>query len=80
MGTDAKHLYSANIFALPLKNSLIIPNHKCLGWKEFNADGEWQLGADNQHIQISNRRWRIISRQIDGEWLQSHLTIANFSD
>lgn len=68
VGTDGRHLYSANSFVLPLKNSLIIPSHKFVGWKEFNLDGEWQLKADGMMLQISSRRWRFISRQINGTY------------
>jgi DNA polymerase III sliding clamp (beta) subunit (PCNA family) len=73
VGTDGRHLYSSNSFALPLAESLIIPTHKFLGWKEFNADGEWQLrvpakNADNQYLQISSRRWRFIHRGIEGQY------------
>ena len=68
VGTDGRHLYSANSFSLPLKRSLIIPNHKFLGWKEFNADGEWQMKVDDKCLQLSSRRWRFITRQIEGEY------------
>ena len=68
VATDGKHLYSANSFALPLKRSVLIPNHKFLGWKEFNNDGEWQMKADNDNLQISSRRWRFISRHIEGQY------------
>ncbi len=68
VATDGRHLYSANSFTLPLKNSILLPTHKFLGWKEFNGDGEWQLKADNDHVQISSRRWRFISRQIQGKY------------
>lgn len=64
VATDGKHLYSANSFTLPLKSSLLIPGHKFLAWKEFNVDGEWQLRADNQHVQIRSRKWRFVSRLI----------------
>ena len=73
VGTDGRHLYSSNSFALALTESLVIPTHKFLGWKEFNADGEWQLrvpakDADNQYLQISSRRWRFIHRGIEGNY------------
>ncbi|GEP43106.1 DNA polymerase III subunit beta [Brevifollis gellanilyticus] len=68
VGTDGKHLYSANSFTLPVKNSIIIPNHKFLGWREFNSDGEWQMKADDIALQIASRRWRFISRQIQGNY------------
>jgi DNA polymerase III sliding clamp (beta) subunit (PCNA family) len=75
VGTDGRHLFSSNSFSLPLKESLIIPNQKFLGWKEFNNDGEWQLKIgpkekedDPPPFQISSRRWRFIGRQIDGNY------------
>ena len=76
VGTDGRHLFSSNSFSLPLKESLLIPNHKFLGWKEFNNDGEWQLKVgpkekeddDPPPFQISSRRWRFISRQIEGNY------------
>jgi DNA polymerase III sliding clamp (beta) subunit (PCNA family) len=77
IGTDGRHLYSANSFTLPLKNSLIIPNHKFLEWKEFNADGEWQIKADDQHVQLSSRRWRFISKQIEGKYPDWRTPIPN---
>ena len=77
VGTDGKHLYSANSFTLPLKNSVIIPSHKFLGWKEFNNDGEWQLRTDDTNIQISSRRWRFISKQIEGNYPNWRQTIPS---
>ena len=80
VGTDGKHLYSANSFTLPLKLSVLIPAHKFLGWKEFNQDGEWQMKADNEHIQLSSRRWRFITRQIQGKYPDWRVTIPNPAD
>lgn len=80
VGTDGMHLYSANSFALPLKHSVILPSHKFLGWKEFNSDGEWQLKADNQHVQLSTRRWRFISKQIEGTYPNWRQTVPHPSD
>lgn len=80
VGTDGKHLYSANSFTLPLKNSIIIPNHKFLGWKEFNSDGEWQMKVDDKAVQLSSRRWRFISKQIDGTYPNWRNSIPNPND
>jgi hypothetical protein len=77
VGTDGKHLYSANSFTLPLRNSVIIPSHKFLGWKEFNLDGEWQIKADEVAVQLSTRRWRFISKQIEGNYPNWRQTIPN---
>jgi len=75
VGTDGRHLFSSNSFSLPMKDSLIIPTHKFIGWKEFNHDGEWQLKlqaaetkGDSSYLQLSSRRWRFISRQIEGNY------------
>ena len=75
VGTDGRHLFSSNSFALPLQESVLIPSHRFLGWKEFHADGEWQLQVapkdkdnDPPPFQISSRRWQFISRQIAGNY------------
>lgn len=80
VGTDGKHLYSANSFTLPILHSVLIPSHKFLGWKEFNQDGEWQLKADDEHVQLSSRRWRFVSRQIQGKYPDWRVTVPNPSD
>ena len=80
VGTDGKHLYSANSFTLPIENSIIIPNHKFLGWKEFNNDGEWRMKADDTNIQLSSRRWRFITRQIEGKYPDWKAPIPNPAD
>lgn len=74
VGTDGRHLYASNSFKLDLKDSLIIPTNKFLGWKQFNTDGEWKLRvepgkkASAGHLQISSRRWRFITRQVEGNY------------
>jgi hypothetical protein len=75
VGTDGRHLFSSNSFTLPLKESLIIPAHKFIGSKEFNHDGEWQLKVASPakkdepgYLQLSSRRWRFITRQIEGNY------------
>lgn len=68
VATDGRHLYSANSFTLPLKESVIIPGHKFLEWKEFKNDGEWQMRVGEQHLQLSTRRWRYITKTIEGNY------------
>lgn len=80
VGTDGRHLYSANSFTLPLKNSVIIPNHKFLEWKEFNADGEWQMKVDDKTVQLSSRRWQFVSKQIEGNYPDWRAPIPNPND
>jgi len=80
IGTNGSHLYASNSFALPLKESVILPTHPFLEFKGFNMDGEWQmkLGTATKDqkavIQITSRRWRFISRQHEGiypNWKQA---------
>ena len=75
VATDGRHLFSSNSFSLPLKDSLIIPDHKFLGWKGFNSDGEWQIRINpdtkkdaKSLVQISSRRWRFITPQHEGKY------------
>ena len=41
VATDGKHLYSSNSFHVPIGTSVIIPDHRFLGWKGFGQDGDW---------------------------------------
>jgi DNA polymerase III sliding clamp (beta) subunit (PCNA family) len=68
VATDGRHLYSSNSFTLGLHDSLLIPDHKFLGWKEFNNDGEWQLRVEKEMFQVSGRRWSFISRTVEGNY------------
>lgn len=43
VGTDGRHLYSANTFTFNLPEHLIIPSTKFMVWPAFAADGPWQL-------------------------------------
>lgn len=80
VGTDGKHLYSANSFTLPIQQSVLIPAHKFLNFRDFCQDGEWQMKADNEHVQLSSRRWRFVTRQIQGKYPDWRVTVPNPSD
>ncbi len=80
VATDGRHLYSANSFTLPLKESVIIPGHKFLEWKEFKNDGEWQMRIGEQHLQLSTRRWRFITKSIEGNYPQWRAPIPDPAD
>jgi len=74
VATDGHHLFSSNSFKLPLKDSLTIPSHRFLGWKEFNNDGEWTLRAakpeSNQpmRFEVATRHWRFIAQSREGRY------------
>jgi len=88
VGTDGRHLYSSNSFNLPtVKESVIIPQHRFLDWTEFSKDGEWRLkagvNAENKellHLQLTSRRWRFVTRQIDGNYPNWRQVLPNSND
>lgn len=87
VGTDGRHLYSSNSFSLPMKESVIIPMHKFIAWGDFNKDGEWRVKAgantenkEIQQLQLSSRRWRFITRQVEGNYPNWRQVIPNGND
>lgn len=75
VATDGRHLFSSNSFKIGLNESLVIPTHRFIGWKEFSNDGEWQLKVEQKpkdkdfaHFAISSRRWTFIGRQVEGNY------------
>ena len=74
VGTDGRHLFSSNSFALPLKDSLIIPGHRFLEWKEFHEDGDWTLRVARPEkdaapqFEVASAHWRFIARSFDGNY------------
>lgn len=47
VGTNGRHLFSTNSFVLPLKESVIIPNHKLLLWRGL-IDITWALASETK--------------------------------
>jgi len=74
VGTDGRHLFSSNSFALPLKDSLIIPSHRFLEWKDFHGDGDWSLRVGQpekdaaRQFELTSKHWRFIARSYDGNY------------
>lgn len=72
MGTDGRHLYSANSFRLGLKDSLLLPHGRFLGWRGFHEDGPWRLSMQpgdkpghNGWIQLRSACWTYITLRPD---------------
>ena len=72
MGTDGRHLFSANSFKLDLKEPVFIPHHAFLERAEVRNDGPWCLTIQPpEHeggmgwLQIRSKRWAFTSRQQD---------------
>jgi DNA polymerase III sliding clamp (beta) subunit (PCNA family) len=76
VATDGRVLFSANSFHFDLKESLIIPSRKFLGWQGFWEDGICTLavlpGKDREPgwVQLQSERWTFLTRQIEGEYPQ----------
>src|SRR6266480_3978190 len=71
VGTDGRHLYSSNSFHVPIETSVIIPDHRFLGWKELTQDGDWALRVELDKrqpvfVEISSYRWTFVHKAIEG--------------
>ena len=71
VGTDGRHMFSANSFTLPLSESVIVPNHKLLLWRGL-ADVPWALAAQkkkNSHlVRIAAGNWTMTLKTIEGNY------------
>jgi DNA polymerase III sliding clamp (beta) subunit (PCNA family) len=71
VGTDGRHLFSANSFALPLSESVIVPSHKLLLWRGL-ADLPWALAGqkkkDNTLVRIVAGDWTLTLKAVEGNY------------
>jgi DNA polymerase III sliding clamp (beta) subunit (PCNA family) len=71
VGTDGRHLFSANSFTLPLSESLTIPNHKILMWRGL-ADLPWALAGQRKSestlARITAGDWTLTMKTIEGNY------------
>ena len=71
VGTDGRHLFSANSFALPLSESAIVPNHKLLLWRGL-ADVPWAIAGqrkkDCSYVRIVAGDWTLTMKVVDGTY------------
>ena len=69
IGTDGRHLFSANSFALPLSDSATIPNHKLLLWRGL-SDLPWAIAGqkkkDNMLVRVAAGDWTLTMKTIEG--------------
>jgi len=80
VGTDGRHLFSANSFALPLSDSVIIPNHKLLLWRGL-ADLPWALAShkkkDTALVRIAAGDWTLTMKTIEGNYPNWRQVVPN---
>jgi hypothetical protein len=75
VGTDGRHLFSSNSMHLPLKRSLILPDHPLWKWKPLAESRPWtlRLGKDPQRHDVFRMEgqapgWAVTGRLIDGTY------------
>ena len=83
VGTDGRHLFSANSFTLPLPESAIIPNHKLLLWRGL-ADVPWAMAGQKEDKQIAPLvrivagDWTLTMKVIDGNYPNWRQVVPHF--
>jgi hypothetical protein len=75
VGTDGRHLFSANTFQFGLPKSVIIPSRKFIGWSGFSADGDWRVGVkldeekgEPEWLELRSDHWTFITKPIQGTY------------
>jgi DNA polymerase III sliding clamp (beta) subunit (PCNA family) len=73
VGTDGRHLFSANTFQFTLPQSVIVPTRKFLGWSGFAQDGEWRVGValkkdEPEWLELRSDHWSFITKPIQGNY------------
>ena len=81
VGTDGRHLFSANSFTLPVPESVIIPNHKLLLWRGL-ADLPWALAGEkkpnNTLVRITAGDWTLTLKTIEGNYPNWRQVVPHF--
>jgi DNA polymerase III sliding clamp (beta) subunit (PCNA family) len=75
VSTNGQFLYSANSFAFPIKNEVIIPDSKFINGSDLLDEEPCSLSvqpgkkpSDTRHICLRNRRWQFVTREIEGQY------------
>jgi len=78
VGTDGRHLFSANSFTLPIQESAIIPSYKILLWRGL-ADVPWALASEKKGalVRIAAGDWTLTMKTIDGNYPNWRQVVPN---
>ena len=83
IGTNGRHLFSANSFSLALPESVTIPNHKLLLWRGL-ADVPWALAGQktksNLLVRIVAGDWTLTTKVIEGNYPNWRQVVPNIGD
>jgi len=77
VGTNGRHLFSSNSMHLPLKQSVILPDHPLWKWKPLAEARPWTLRLWKDHHQaevfrmegqMQEHAWSVTGRLLDGPY------------
>ncbi len=75
VGTNGRHLFSSNSMHLPLKQSVILPDHPLWKWKPLADSRPWtlRLGKDTHRNDVFRmegqaQAWSVTGRLLDGPY------------
>ncbi len=77
VGTDGRHLFSSNSMQLPLKHSVILPDHALWSWKLLAESRPWilRLGKDKHKAEVfrvegrwQDQAWSVTGRLLEGPY------------
>jgi DNA polymerase III sliding clamp (beta) subunit (PCNA family) len=77
VGTNGRHLFSSNSMHLPLKQSVILPDHPIWKWKPLAEARPWtlRLGKDQHQAEVfrmeglmQEQAWSVTGRLLDGPY------------
>jgi hypothetical protein len=77
VGTNGRHLFSSNSMHLPLKHSVILPDHPLWHWKPLADSRPWtlRLGKDKHGAEVfrmegrlQDHAWSVTGRLLDGPY------------
>jgi DNA polymerase III sliding clamp (beta) subunit (PCNA family) len=82
VGTDGRHLFSANSFLFDVPESIIVPPGKFLTWAGFMEDGPWTLrflpgtkpetapkvAGKTAWVRLDSDHWTYVSKPIEGAY------------
>ncbi len=81
VGTDGRHLFSANSFTLPLSESVTIPSYKLLLWRGL-SDVPWALAGqknkNNALVRIVAGDWTLTMKTIEGTYPNWRQVVPHF--
>jgi DNA polymerase III sliding clamp (beta) subunit (PCNA family) len=82
VGTDGRHLFSANSFLFDIPESVIVPRGKFLTWPGFVEDGPWTLRFQRETkpatapktyvspawVRLDSDHWTYVAKPIEGNY------------